>query len=51
MSVHYMPLAGVTSHTSWAFTDDTMRSVFAGPGFPETCVALNPEAAVGRQHA
>lgn len=41
----------VTLHTSWSFTDDPMCAVFAGPRPPETRVALNPEAAVGGQHA
>lgn len=41
----------VTLHTPRAFTDDSMCAVFAGPRPPEARVALNPEAAVGGQHA
>lgn len=41
----------VTVHTSWSFTDNSMCAVFTGPRPPETSVALNPEAAVGGQHA
>lgn len=41
----------VTVNTSWSFTDDSMCAIFTGPRPPEARVALNPEAAVGGQHA
>ena len=37
--------------TAWPFAYDPVCAVLAGARLPQACVALDPEAGVGRKHA